>query len=396
MGDPNAYAIADLPTESIILSAKAPGTNGNAVTLAATVSSTALITATASGATLIGGGDAASIAPGTLVSVLGGNLSDDTVSAPADAQSLPTQLAKTEVYMDGVQAPLLYVSPGQINAQVPFEFLDRTSSSVYVRTVHSDGSITVTSPIAMTIVPQNPGLFANSGTDPRPAVVVHGSSQASGTVSVDGSINAGDVGTVTIEDRSYSYTVQATDTLQSVRDALVALINSDSRVQAEAATSFTRIRLKARVPGPDGNGIPFSASNSNGAQLILTAFNSALCCANTGPVTSANPAAPGETIFVYATGLGLSMQLTEQTGIRYTGPPTEPDSFVSSLTGGKTANVLGATLAQGMVGVYQVILELNNALPTDPLTQLTIAQDVYVSNIVTFPVVNTNPPAATQ
>ena len=168
--------------------------------------------------------------------------------------------------MDGVQAPLLSVSPGQINAQVPYEFQDRTSSSVYVRTQHADGSVTVTSPIAMSIVPQNPGIFASPGTDPRVAVVLHGSTQASGTVSVDGSINAGDVGTVTIEDRSYSYTVQASDTLASVRDALIDMINNDPRVSAEAATSFTRIRLKARVPGPDGNGITFSATNSTNAR----------------------------------------------------------------------------------------------------------------------------------
>jgi uncharacterized protein (TIGR03437 family) len=394
LGDPSVYVFADVPTDTVILSAKAPGSDGNNVTLAATVSSTAVITATASGATLSGGEDAASIGPGTIVAVLGGSLSDNTATAPADAQTLPTDIVNTEVYMDGVQAPLLYVSPGQINAQVPFEFLDRTSSSVYVRTVHADGSITVTSPIAMTIVPQNPGIFASAGTDPRPAVMMHGSAYASGTVSVDGSINAGDVGSVTIQDRTYNYTVLASDTLASVRDALVAEINTDPIVMATAATSFTRIHLQARVPGPDGNGIPFSASNTTGAQLIMTAFNSNLCCANSGLVTPANPALPGESVNIYATGLGITMQLTEQTGVRYSGPPTEPDSFVSSLTGGKTANVLGATLAPGMVGVYLVELELNNSLPTDPLTQLTIAQDIYVSNIVTFPVVNTSPPAA--
>jgi uncharacterized protein (TIGR03437 family) len=162
-------------------------------------------------------------------------------------------------------------------------------------------------------------------------------------------------------------------------------------VEAFAAVSFTRIRLRARVPGPDGNGIRFSGSNSSGAQLIITAFNSQLCCANQGPVTLANPALPGETINVFATGLGLSMQLTEQTGTRYNGPPTEPKSFVSSLAGGKTANVLEATLVPGQVGIYLVQLELNTGMTTDPLTQLTIAQDIYVSNIVTFPLVNVNP-----
>ena len=394
LGDPNAFAIADHPAGEIILTAKKAGTDGNAVTIATTLSASATEVATASGATLSGGGDAASIAPGTLVAVLGDKLSDATLSAPKDAQVLPTTLGNTQVYMDGVSTSLLSVSPTQITAQVPFEFLDRTSSSVYVRTVHSDGSITVTTPIAMTIVPQNPGIFADPGPDPRNAVIFHGSTQASGTVSVDGSINAGDTGTVTIEDRSYTYTVVAGDTLASVRDNLIALINQDPKVQAFAAVSFTRIRLKSRVPGPDGNGIQFSASNSAGAQLIMTALTSSLCCANTGRVTLDNPAAPGETINVMATGLGISMQLTENTGIPYDGPPTEPDSFVSSLAGGKTANVLEATLMPGAVGVYIVQLELNSSMPTDPLTQLTIAQDVYVSNIVTFPLVNLNPPSS--
>ena len=392
VGDPNVFAIANHATGDLLLTAKKPGTDGNAVTLATTLSTNATLVATSSGATLAGGGDAAKIAPGTLVAVLGDGLSDATVSAPPDAQVLPTTLGKTQVYMDGVQTSLLSVSPTKIVAQVPFEFLDRTSSSVYVRTVRSDGSVMVTTPIAMTIVPQNPGIFADPGPDPRNAVVFHGSAQASGTISVDGSIKAGDTGTVTIEDRSYTYTVQASDTLASVRDALIALINQDPKVQAFPAVSFTRIRLKARVPGPDGNGVQFSASNSSGAQLIMTALTSSLCCANTGRVTLDNPAAPGETIIVMATGLGISMQLTENTGIPYSGPPTEPDAFVSSLAGGKTANVLAASLMPGAVGVYQVQLELNSSMPTDPLTQLTIAQDVYVSNIVTFPVVS--PPAS--
>ncbi len=397
LGDPNAFAIADLAIEAVELTAKAPGTDGNNVTLTATASTNATETATASGANLSGGGDAASIGPGSLVVVLAqASLSDSSANTPDDAQVYPTSLAGAEVYMDGVQVPLVSVTPLQITAQVPYEFQDRTSSSVWVRTVHSDGSVTVTSPIAMTVVPQNPGIFAQQGPEPRVATLMHGSAQASGTVSVDGSINAGDVGTVTIEDRSYSYTVQASDTLASVRDALVVLINQDPKVEAFAAVSFTRIRLRARVPGPDGNGIQFSGSNSNGAQLIITAFNSQLCCANEGPVTPANPALPGETINVFATGLGLSLQLTEQTGTRYNGPPTEPQSFVSSLAGGKTANVLEATLVPGQVGIYEVQLELNTGMTTDPLTQLTIAQDIYVSNIVTFPLVNVNPVSTTS
>jgi hypothetical protein len=70
---------------------------------------------------------------------------------------------------------------------------------------------------------------------------------------------------------------------------------------------------------------------------------------------------------------------------------TDPIEFVSSLAGGKTANVLLATMKEGEVGVYEVHLELNSDLPTNPFTQLTIAQSEFVSNIVTFPLFNPNP-----
>jgi hypothetical protein len=46
----------------------------------------------------------------------------------------------------------------------------------------------------------------------------------------------------------------------------------------------------------------------------------------------------------------------------------------------------------GTVGLYEVHLELLSDLPTNPKTQVTIAQDVYVSNIATIPVVNPTPP----
>jgi hypothetical protein len=392
-GDPNVLAIPNVTTETLILTARLGGVDGNNITFSSTVSSNATIKPTTSGANLDGGRDAAKIGPGTIVSVLGDGLSEDTESAPADQQNLPLTLANTQVYFDGIRASLVMVSPTEIRAQVPFEVNDRTSINAYVRNERKDGSIFVTTPVAVTIVRQNPGIFAQDGPDPRPAIAMHASAQASGTISIDGSIHAGDVGTITIEDRSYSYTVTADDTLATVRDHLIDQINQDPKVTAFAAGSFTRIRLRARVPGPEGNGIVFSGKSNDGAQLLVTPLNTSLCCANSGMITDDNPAVPGETVIVYATGLGLAQPRTEFTGQRYDGPITDPIEFVSSLAGGKTANVLLATMQTGQVGIYEVHLELNSGLNTDPLTQLTIAQDVYVSNIVTIPVVNPNPPA---
>ncbi len=69
----------------------------------------------------------------------------------------------------------------------------------------------------------------------------------------------------------------------------------------------------------------------------------------------------------------------------------KPAEFVSGMAGGKTANILLCGLKPGTIGIYEVHLELNSSLPTNPYTQATIAQDVYVSNIITFPVYNPTP-----
>jgi uncharacterized protein (TIGR03437 family) len=222
---------------------------------------------------------------------------------------------------------------------------------------------------------------------------------------VDGSIEAGDTGTITIGDRSYKYTVQAGDTLTSVRDALVALINANTEEEVVAVPepAFHRLQLRAKVPGPAGNGITFGATTDQGDNttllLILTNLSTTLCCANRAgaPVTQANPAVPGETILVYATGLGTvgptDATFAENTGAKYTGPAMndpalhDPQQFVSSLAGGSTANVISANLAPGMVGVYTAQLSLGLGTPASPLTQLTISQFIYTSNIVTIPVV---------
>jgi uncharacterized protein (TIGR03437 family) len=399
-GDTNVYATPDLTTNEVLLTARTSGADGNSVTMFASVTAasgqtTASLLATASGATLSGGGDAAAIAPGSIVSILGTNLSSQTVSADPAANSLPDKLGGTQVYFDGIPAPLQMVSPTKVNAQVPWELGDTTSINAYVRSENPDGSVMVTTPVAVTIVTANPGIYAQPGTVPSIGAVYHASSSATGIVSVDGTATAGNVATVTIEDRSYSYTVQSGDTLDSIRDALVSLINADPKVTATPSGVFDRILLKARVQGPDGNNIAYGASADASATVIMTAIGSSLCCAaiaNT-PITADNPASPGEMIYVYATGLGVPA-LNDgnkdliQTGIKYPvgGPVTSPASPVNAIAGGKTADVISATLLPGSVGLYQVLLHLNPDIPADSFTQLTIAQDIYVSNIVTLPV----------
>ena len=73
------------------------------------------------------------------------------------------------------------VSPEKINAQIPWELGDTTSISAFVRTEREDGSVTVTTPVAVTIVVANPGIYAQPDTDPSVGLVYHASSNAVGS-----------------------------------------------------------------------------------------------------------------------------------------------------------------------------------------------------------------------
>ena len=399
-GDQYVTASPNKTINAIILTARVEGVPGNSISLATALKpTTSTITATVSAATLSGGQDASFIAPYAIVTVLGDNLADETTSVADLTQPLPKELGGVQFFVDGIQAPVIAASPTRVLAQIPLEVHDGTSSSGILRVRRADGSITVSTPVAIPIIAQNPAVFANPTLDPQPGFAYHSSSQATGTVSVDGTAHPGDVVSVKIRDRAYSYTVQTGDTLPLIRDALIELVNAfDPEVEAVAAGPFQRIRLRSLVPGPVGNGIAFSVSVSTGAEVIMTAFNSELCCANEAgaPLTEDNPAEPGETIVVLAGGLGMvgprEARDAMTTGRPYFGPVVnDVTEFVSSLAGGKTANVVFSGLRQGAVGIYEVYLELNSDLVTNPLTQVTIAQSYQVSNIFTIPVVNKKP-----
>ncbi len=96
------------------------------------------------------------LAPGSLISLFGTNLA--TQVAGASSLPLPTQLASTSVRIGDRDAPLLYVGPGQINLQIPWEAGESTISTVVVTSagVASAGEF-------LTIQTAQPGIFALSG-----------------------------------------------------------------------------------------------------------------------------------------------------------------------------------------------------------------------------------------
>ena len=93
-------------------------------------------------------------ARGSIVSIFGKNFS--TATASADRVPLPIQLpgTGTQVLFGGIAAPLFFVSPAQINAQVPFELPDVSSVDLVVR-----NEFGASAPLNVTLLAQDPGIF---------------------------------------------------------------------------------------------------------------------------------------------------------------------------------------------------------------------------------------------
>lgn len=100
--------------------------------------------------------NSARVAPGSLITLFGENLAGDVEQAMEFP--LPTNLAGTQVILNGVQAPLLYVSEGQINALVPYE-VRPGRGGIIVRTGFGQ---TLWTPVE--ILPAAPELFVMDET----------------------------------------------------------------------------------------------------------------------------------------------------------------------------------------------------------------------------------------
>src|SRR4029077_16694797 len=125
------------------------------VTFVVGTSETTVGTAIANGASF-----AQAFAPGTLMTVFGTQLSPVTRSAVA--VPLPLDIAGVSATVNGVSAPLYYVSPGQINVQVPYE----TGAGLAVLGVNNNGQV---SSFPLTVAPAAPGLFPTADGSVTPS-----------------------------------------------------------------------------------------------------------------------------------------------------------------------------------------------------------------------------------
>jgi len=93
------------------------------------------------------------VAPGSLISIFGSNLSDTTELASATGPI--RSLGGVTLSIGGVVAPLSFVSPNQINAQVPFGM----PVGPAVATLQATGGPAVS--IEFAVVPAAPGIFTD-------------------------------------------------------------------------------------------------------------------------------------------------------------------------------------------------------------------------------------------
>jgi uncharacterized protein (TIGR03437 family) len=91
------------------------------------------------------------VAPGSLATLFGGGLASSTASAAAFP--LPTNLSGTTVSIGGTLAPLLYVSAGQINFQVP------SSTAAGEVNVVVNGPGGASAAYAVTVTAESPAIY---------------------------------------------------------------------------------------------------------------------------------------------------------------------------------------------------------------------------------------------
>jgi len=97
------------------------------------------------------------LAPGAIASLFGRNLGSET--AGASLLPLPLTLAGASLSINGLAAPLFYVSPGQINFQVPLELAGQTA--VTLRLTSGGQTVMLES---VPLAPLAPGIFTANGT----------------------------------------------------------------------------------------------------------------------------------------------------------------------------------------------------------------------------------------
>jgi uncharacterized protein (TIGR03437 family) len=98
------------------------------------------------------------VAPGSMVAIFGSNFGPQTFPSSVP---LPTNLGGTQIFFDATPAPLVFVSPGQVVAQVPMEMYGQAKALV---TPVNNGIAGI--PVVVNLATFAPGIFTTGSGDP--------------------------------------------------------------------------------------------------------------------------------------------------------------------------------------------------------------------------------------
>lgn len=205
------------------------------------------ISAVTNGASFIGG----AVSPGEIVAIFGANLGiSELTQFQLDANGkVGDTLAGTEVLINGVPAPILYVSSTQVGAITPFGLSGTTANFEVVYNGHKSAAVTV--PVAAAA----PGLFSSDGDGGGYGIVnADGSTNNFNDLSSAGSVvsfyatGAGQTAPASVDGAPANGTPYATPVLP-----VTVLINGQSAqiVYAGAAPGMVNGVLQVDVVVPD-------------------------------------------------------------------------------------------------------------------------------------------------
>jgi uncharacterized protein (TIGR03437 family) len=148
----------ELPADSTTVTATYDGSSTSAPVTSSVFLSRAVSSSSNGGAVIQGLADGASFlqkfSPGMILSVFGASLSPAGTAESAGSVPLPVTMAGVAATVNGVEAPLYYVSPTQLNIQVPWQ----TALGPATLTIDNNGQI---SSQTFNVTSASPGIFTD-------------------------------------------------------------------------------------------------------------------------------------------------------------------------------------------------------------------------------------------
>ncbi|MGA2741723.1 MAG: hypothetical protein ABSG65_30335, partial [Bryobacteraceae bacterium] len=272
------------------------------------------------------------VARGELISIYGSNLTSGATleSFPPTA---PLTLGGTSVHIGGVAAPILFVSPNQLNVQVPFEIPAGVPSLNVTVTV---GTLT-SAPFLTGMATADLGLFSAQGVDGPSAfntVVVNTTPGATLVLEATG-VGAVSPGVA-------SGTVPASGVSNALATPLVTMNGAPAAVLSATYTGLGLYAITVTVP---------ASADTGSVTVVLGGIGGAI--GPTGPTGATGPSGPsGATGPSGPTGATGSAGSDGAPGSRGSPGATGPTGPTGSLTP-VTSYSASATYSQGSVVFYQ-------------------------------------------